>query len=578
MIRHSLNRYAFIAAALLFFSWSLDLCHAQQSPPPGDEPGAQASRYQDDEREKKALEKKELKAPEIEVQKPEEKKEKGGPSFVLKEVVITGATIFTQEELKPVYEPYLGKETNFDGLNEIAKQIKSKYTQKGYVTTIVYIPEQQIAEGKVEIKVAEGKAGEVKIEGNKWFSSSLLRKYIHIKKNDILNLAALQKDLLRLNKNSDLEVKTVIAQGKEPGTSDIVLRVSDNKPNHVGLSFDNQGTRLIGVARGAASLRSTNLIGNNDYLYISTSATKSSLGQYISYLFPIDTYGTKIGLDFTDYQMKLIKDYEPSDIIGHTLAFTPHAVKELYISDNFEADLDAGIEIKSIIKKTSGEMTTNDQLRLPFVSLNLTKTDSFLGGGQTTFTPRFTTSLEDYFGASEKNHPSASRDDTGGNFFKYELVLRRTQRMSKESYISLRSQFQDASHTLPSSEQLQLGGAYSIRGYPEGDYIADRGGFVSIDWVFPMYLLREELKMPGTNIPLRRAIQPVLFMDAGYGNLKKTLPGEQSSKFLMGLGGGFRISVGRNVYVRLDWAGHVGDRPAAGMGPSNFHASFQFEI
>jgi hemolysin activation/secretion protein len=67
-------------------------------------------------------------------------------------------------------------------------------------------------------------------------------------------------------------------------------------------------------------------------------------------------------------------------------------------------------------------------------------------------------------------------------------------------------------------------------------------------------------------------------MDMGGGELKKFGPGERQTKFLMGLGGGLRVQINSNLFLRLEWAERVGDRPGQGRGPSNFHIAFQCEI
>jgi hypothetical protein len=38
------------------------------------------------------------------------------------------------------------------------------------------------------------------------------------------------------------------------------------------------------------------------------------------------------------------------------------------------------------------------------------------------------------------------------------------------------------------------------------------------------------------------------------------------------------VQINRNLFLRLDWAERVGDRPTQGQGPSNFNISFQGEI
>ncbi|MCX5699007.1 MAG: BamA/TamA family outer membrane protein [Candidatus Omnitrophica bacterium] len=563
-----------IIILVIFLSFVLLPLQANaENPSPGDEVGAQAERFKaQSQREREQLQKAKSLKVEIEKKKalvPHK------PAFILKGVEVIGNTILRPEDFRPVYEPYLSKQVTFDDLDVIVEKINKKYEQKGYLTTNVFIPEQEIKDGMVEIKIVEGGMGELTIEGNKWFPASLIKKYFHIKKKEPLNVQKLQGDILRLNKNPDLEAKAVISAGKEPGASDITLKIKDHFPWHFGVGEDNLGTRLTGKYRTSFTVRGINVTGNGDKLFSSTILSKSSFGQFVGYSIPVDTFGTEVGMDMTYFRMKLGKEFEPFDITGETQMYTPYLVKELYLSDDLETTVKVGLDIKSIKKKIDGDITANDQLRIPYFEFNFISNDNF---GQTVFTPRFNFSTQNFLGASSRNHPTSSREGTGGFFFKYEQFLSRTQQMFFDSYCILRSGFQWATHTLPSSEQFQLGGMNSVRGYPEGDYLADIGGNLNFDWVFPLYLIPASWKFPHSEVPLQRQIQPVFFVDMGGGRNRKALSGERKDKFLMGIGGGLRIRFNNNFNLRLEWAKHVGDKPQSGSGPSTFYFTFQGEI
>lgn len=554
---------------------------AQNLPPRGDQSGAQASRFQAEaEKARARVESKTPKKPriDIEAEKPGVQAA-AGPAFVLKEVDITGSSIFKPEDFRGAYEAYIDKEVTFKDVETIAELLKREYRKKGYLTTNVYIPEQDIAGGKIEIRVLEGKAGEVKVEGNKWFSSSLIRDYIHLKKNELLDIFKLQRDLIRLNQNSDLSIRTVLSEGKETGTSDIILKVEDKFPYHFGTVVDNQGTRLSGKYRNSFTFRSTNLTGLNDAMFYSTILSANASGNFMTYTIPIDTYGMTAGLDLTQFHSKIGQEFKVFDITGDTLVCTPHVTGEIYLSDAFQVSAEAGIEMKSVENFQTGTRTSNDQLRLPYFSLNIMKLDGFLGGGQTSFSPKVTFGTSDFLGASSRGHSSADRLGTGGFFAKYEQSVSRYQKLFYESYMILRSQFQFVSRILPSSEQLQLGGAYSVRGYPEGDYLADYGASLSTEVYFPCYIFPKDLRLSGADKPLRYQVEPVIFFDLGGGGLLKSTASQIDSKILMGLGGGVKVSFNRNFSLRLDWARAIGgDGPTQGGGPSTFYITLQFEV
>jgi len=556
MAKKGLLKFTFF---ILFFFTYLNSTFAQ-NPPPGQEPGAQAQRYKEDvQQQKQKLEYKKPKKPEIKVEKEKAEPVKTGPSFLLKEVKIIGSTIFKQQDFRQIYEPYINKKVTFQDMQAVSGKIESKYKEKGYFTTTVYIPEQEIKNGVIEIRIAEGKMGKLNIEGNKWFSADFIEKFFHAKKNEILNIKSMARDILRINKNPDLEIKAVIFQGKQPQTSDISLKVEGKLPWHAGILEDNRGSRLTGKYRSMFFIRSSNVSGQGDTVFINSLYSGNSFGESVSYNIPVGTYGTKFGIDTAYFRMKLGEEYKSFDITGNTLVFTPHLSWELALSEVFEAYAGLGMDIKSIKKKMASDTTANDQLRTPYFGFDFSKTDP---KGQTTFSPRFNFGTSDFLGASSRNHPTSSRAGTGGSFFKYEQSLNRMQKMFFDSYMSIRTQLQIASHTLASSEQFQLGGADSVRGYPEGDYLADTGGVLNFDWFFP----------------LRRQIEPVFFVDVGGGKLKKVLPGEKQKKFLCGIGGGLRLRFSKFISVRLDWAKRVGDRQTSGSGPSTFYFTFQSEI
>lgn len=568
------------STAFLFLSLLFAVNANAQNIPPGQEPAAGASRFQDEaERRKAAVQSKGVKAPEIEMEeKAVSAPEVSGVTFVLKEVRITGMTLFKPEEFTPAYRKYIDKEVTFKDINDIADIVRSKYKAKGYLTTNIYVPEQEIAGGVVEIKVVEGRMGNLMIEGNKWFTKNIIAKYFHAKKNEILNIKTFQRDILRLNQNPDLQVRAVIGPGKEPQTSDITLKVEDKFPYHVGAGTDDMGTRLTGKYRTSVSARSSNLTGNNEFVFFNAVVSRYSAGQFVTCDIPIDTYGTKFGFDCSYFTSKIGREFKDYDIVGNTLNFIPHMTGEIYLSERLQITADLGLNIKSVKKYNHADITNDDELRMPFYRMDITYMDTLFGGGQTTFSPEIIFGTRDFLGASPRDNMKTSRISNGGYFFKYDHNIRRIQRMPWESYAVMRSQFQATTHSLPSSEQFQIGGMNTVRGYPEGDYLSDIGASLSTDWIFPMYLIPKEYKLPYAKAPLRNQIQPVVFFDMGGGYITDKLTYEKGYKFLMGVGGGLRINLYDKFSARIEFAQAIGATPTANSGPSTFHLSVNFEV
>ena len=92
--------------------------------------------------------------------------ESGAFSFVLRGLRIENATVYSDAELRPIYEPFLGTEVTLGGLREIANRIESRYREDGYVATRVIIPPQAIAGGVATLEVFEGEIIHYEINGD----------------------------------------------------------------------------------------------------------------------------------------------------------------------------------------------------------------------------------------------------------------------------------------------------------------------------------------------------------------------------------------------------------------------------
>ena len=539
--------------------------------PSGQDLSAQAERFRQQYSTEKRAREEEITKALIEAEEAQKKPTAAGPTFVLQAIRITGTAMFNTQNLSFIWKPYLGKRVNFNTLNDVVNLIKRVYKDLGYLTTTAYLPPQDIKGGVVEIRVIEGKRGKLIVEGNKWFSTTSIEKYFHTYRGEVLDMGELEKDVMRLNGSKDLSVSSVLSPGEEHETVDVTLKAQENFPYHVSVGTDNQGTRLTGTYRRLVSMNTSNLTGNEDSLSFNGAYTNLSQGDYLSYQTPVGTHGTKIGLDAGYFQGKLGDEYKFLDIVNYTEFYDPNVSFELYRSENAQLNLRSGIEAEHINKRQGRDLITDEDLRIPYLALDAIKIDSM---GQTSFSPELRFGAPGFLGGSRMDNTLSSRPGADGDFTKYDQYLSRTQRMPWDSYLQIRSQFQAPSRTLPTSEQLQLGGENSVRGYPQGDYLADIGGDMEMDWFFPMYLIPSSWQSYGTS--LRNDIEPFVFYDMGGGKLVKVNAAESQGIFLEGTGVGVKFHIRNNIYLKLEWALAIGgEKPIHGAGPSTFNVSFQ---
>ncbi|MDO5305964.1 MAG: ShlB/FhaC/HecB family hemolysin secretion/activation protein, partial [bacterium] len=100
------------------------------------------------------------------------------------------------------------------------------------------------------------------------------------------------------------------------------------------------------------------------------------------------------------------------------------------------------------------------------------------------------------------------------NFVKVSAGATRVQRIRQESLAILRVNGQYSPNKLFSTEQMYLGGVYSIRGYQPSEILGDYGVAGSLEFRVPFPFLKQIL--PEKYKHLSRKVQLVAFYDFGY--------------------------------------------------------------
>jgi hemolysin activation/secretion protein len=134
------------------------------------------------------------------------------------------------------------------------------YRDLGFVTISVTLPKQKLTNGIVQVKVVEGRLAQIKVEGNRWFSTpNVLRALPSLDTNILLNTKWFQPELDRANQNQDRQIYPVISPGLEPGTSDLTLQVKDRLPLHGHMEINDKSTPGTPLLRIDTAIQYNNL-------------------------------------------------------------------------------------------------------------------------------------------------------------------------------------------------------------------------------------------------------------------------------------------------------------------------------
>ena len=532
-----------------------------QTPPASQTAGAIERRKAETEKQKALIERIEKEKPKPEEEALEEiMPEVEGERILVKRIVVEGAALLSKEEIRQITSQFEGKQLSLVDMQKIADLITDAYRVKGYATSRAYLPPQTIREGILMIRVIEGRVGAIDIKGNRYFKTPLLKKKIKLRPHGLFDYSLLQKSLVYINEHPDRTAKTVLAPGREPGTTDIIIEVEDNYPFHISFGYDNWGSRYIEKDRFSLTLEHNNFLGFDDKIYFKWQKSEASFYELKNarYLFPVnDTL--ELGAYVSRSKMKLGREFEDVDSRGKATIIGIFLTKAIIAERNLDLRFNFGFDYKRIRNFLAAAESSRDDVRVFKGGLDLDIADSW---GRTIFTSELDIGIPRMFGGLSSKDPASSRSGAGGKFFKGIFNILRLQPAPFSSTLLLRNTSQCTNYNLVASEQFQIGGPTSVRGFPPGEYSADKGTYSSIEWSFPPYFISKNLNVPFTKEKFYDDLRFVLFYDWATTHLNKVLAGERKHRTLKGWGYGVRLNLKKGLSLRVEFGYPIHDTPS----------------
>ena len=193
-------------------------------------------------------------------------------AFYVQEIVLKNVP----EELDFLNEllsPYENRNLNLSDIEELVQRLNKKLQDKGYVTSQVVIPEQNLSKKELILYCIPGKLRHVVYAQG----SEMLpwKNAFPIREGDLLNLRMLEEGLENMKRVPSFDVSMKILPTNEPGFSDLELTIHSQKQVHGSLSFDDSGMKETGKDQFTTSLGFDRVFNANDILYISNTLDTS---------------------------------------------------------------------------------------------------------------------------------------------------------------------------------------------------------------------------------------------------------------------------------------------------------------
>lgn len=468
--------------------------------------------------------------------------------------------IFTEAELQQEVADFTGRPITFVELLQAADRITQLYIREGYITSGAYIPapglngEFPIENGNFPIQIVEGRleAENIQVTVENGRLENYVRSRLIARSAGVLNFNRLQSALILLQQDPLIEnLSAQLTAGTQPGSSELIVRVTGAPTFTTVVSLDNNRNPSIGSFQRRLGISEANLLGAGDNLTVAYGNTDGSNEINTSYTIPVNPRDGTLNLSFRYVDNDILEaPFDELDIESRSryydvtyrqpiiLRGSPEVIQELAVGLNFSRrENDSTLSGKAF--PVSPGADERGKTRVSAIRFFQEWTES---------RRRQVLVARSQFSAGVGAlDATVSNNEADSRFFAWRgqaLWLRLLGEATGEGAIAptllVRLDLQLADELLP-LEQFGLGGQATVRGYRQDVLLTDNGVLASVEARLPVLRVAE----------IDGNLQIIPFIDFGAGwNTNRENPDPNA---LVGAGVGLRWEMWDSFSARLDY-------------------------
>lgn len=455
---------------------------------------------------------------------------------------VDASELLTPAEIAQALAPYEARAVSFQELLQAVEKLNALYASKGIRTARAILPAQDIKDGMVRIRLIEARLGKVEVAGTQYLAPDFVRERLRQESGELLSVAQLESDLIRFNTLYAARLRADVMAGAQIGQTDITVEVQEPQPVSLTTFADDAGREATGKERVGAVLRVNNMLGRSDSLQWLASRSRGASSYGLSYSLPINRNDLRLDANYSYGSIHLISGpFEPLDITGSSRDMGFGLTQPLVVDLDRQWSVYGRFSDRRSISRFGGVTQQNQNLHvLAFGVSGEARNDSRAW-------------------AMDHGVYTGIREFGGdAHFSYYRGSFSRFDRFSSRWSLVTRAGLQLAfSKLLPTGEQFQLGGLYSVRGFAEGLLTGRNGYFGSIE-------LRSLIHAPAPGASPRSGptVQGLVFLD--HGAAFPYRPGQKNTEddYLSSAGIGLIMDFGSRVSARVTLARPLRANPA----------------
>lgn len=471
-----------------------------------------------------------------------------GPSVLIQDIQVIGSTVFSDDRLNAITQPYEGKSLTLEDLQRVADEITQLYLNDGYITSRAILADQEIRDGVVRIQVVEGSLEEIQVEGTQRLHPGYVRRRIRLGASTPLNPTKLEDQLRLLKLNPLFEnVEASLRPGTGIGQSILIVRVTEAKAFGSQLSVDNYSPPSVGAEEFGINLQHLNLTGNGDTLAAAFDRSFSGGSNTVDvfYQMPLNALDGTLRLRTVINRNEITQaPFNVFNIEGESELYELNFRQPLVRTPRQEFALSLGFEYQNGRTFLDGDGFGFGEG--PSAD-GVTRTSVFrVGQDYIKRDPSGAWALRSQFNLGTGLFDATVNDSPtpDSQFLSWLGQVQRVQLLGQDHLLIVQGDLQLTTDPLLPSQQFIIGGPQSLRGYRQNVRAGDNGFKFSI----------EDRITLGRNAAGASVLQLAPFVDLGavwnHSDNPNPLP---SQRFLAGLGLGVLWEPLPRLNLRLDY-------------------------
>jgi hemolysin activation/secretion protein len=477
----------------------------------------------------------------------------------VKRFEVDASAILDAADIQSVLEPFTNRTLSLDDLFDAVAAVNVLFDQRQMPTARAVLPSQDIRDGVVRILLVESRVGQVVLQSNNQVTPAFVRERLRLQEGALLSVPELEVDLVRFNRLHQTQLRASVRLGQITGTTDVEMISREPQPYRFSMFTDNAGRITVGALRVGLLAYWNGLGGRDDNLQLAAVGAQGSQSLSVSYATPLNVDDLRFDISYNDERIKVIAGgFVPLDIGGTSNAFSLGLSRPIIVDGQRLWRSYARISDKTSRSTFGGVLQSKTDLMVLTMGLSA---DHLGETSNRTIDVNFSQGIKDFGGDSRFDVLRANSAWLASLSPGKQLLLRAGMQYSPTDL-------------LPSSEQFQLGGSASVRGYSEGVITGRSGYLLSAE-------LRQQLNQPDGTLKGVPYLSGLLFFDHGGAFPFRPSPLNDVTRndFLSSAGVGLSAEWGPHVQGRLTLGWPLRDNTnEADLRKPRVHATLTFNL